>query len=159
MSTTKLALITILEARDSGLKPDNTLPTPSPGRPDQGLPPAQGGHPSHPIVIPSPPNVIWPPTNPPGPDNTLPEPPPGFPVHLPVFPPVGPDNSLPGSQPKPDQGLPGSQPKPDQSLPGAQPKPDNSLPRPDQKFELKWTPVYGWVLVPCKDEVAEPKRR
>ena len=125
MSTTKLALITILEARPGG------------GRPDQGLPPGQGGTPGYPL--PTPPAVIWPPTDPPGPDNTLPSPPPGFPVHLPVFPPVGPDNSLPGSQPKPDQTLPKPPGRPDQGLP----KPDR-----DNLFELKWTPVYGWVLVP-----------
>jgi len=53
--------------------------------------------------------------------------------------------------------LPGEQPGIDNSLP-VQP-PQVSLPiylpeRPerDQKFELKWSPVYGWVLVPCKDE-------
>ena len=127
MPTTKLALITFLEKRDGG------------AHPDQGLPGGQGGSPSHPIHIPSGPDVIWPPTNPPGPDNTLPTPPPGFPVHLPVFPPVRPDNSLPGSQPKPDQGLPKPGGKPDQTLP-----PVNR----DNLFELKWTPVYGWVLVP-----------
>jgi len=155
MSTTKLAIITFLEKRDGGDRPDNTLP-------------GQPGVPTHPIHIPSGPDVIWPPVNPPGPDNTLPEPPPGFPVHLPVFPPVGPDNSLPGSQPKPDQGLPGSQPKPDQGLPKPPGRPDNTLPTVDRDnlFELKWTPVYGWVLVPVNyldnslpSSGAQPKKR
>jgi len=141
MSTTKLALITILEHRGSGgARPDNTLPQP--------------------------PAVVWPPQTPPdgpGPDNTLPTPPPGFPVHLPVFPPEV-DNALPGSQPRPDNTLPGggkppSGGKPDNTLPSGGARPDNSLPDPNQRFELKWTPVYGWVLVPVKDEVAEPKRR
>ncbi|RPH73993.1 hypothetical protein EHM76_04485, partial [bacterium] len=61
MSTTKLALITILEFRG---RPDNTLPGGPPPRPDQGLP-GGGAHPSHPIHIPSPPDVIWPHVTPP----------------------------------------------------------------------------------------------
>jgi hypothetical protein len=132
MSKTQLAIITILE---TGGKPDQGLPKPpgkpdqglpgQPPRPDQGLPPAgSGGRPTHPIYLPP---TVWPPSTPPGPDNTLPdsELPPTIPVHLPVFPPEV-DNTLPGAQPKPDQGLP----------------------RPDQKFELKYSPIYGWILVP-----------
>lgn len=135
MSTTKLALITILEAREGG------------NRPDQGLPPGQGGTPGYPL--PTPPAVIWPPQDH-RPDNELPSPPPGFPVHLPVFPPLKPDQGLPGSGARPDNTLPGSQPKPDQTLPKPPGRPDQGLPAVDRDnlFELKWTPVYGWVLVP-----------
>ena len=144
----KLAIITFIEV--GGGHPDQGLPGKPPGKPDQGLPPGQGGHPSHPIYLPP---TTWPPQVPPSgahPDNTLPdsELPPVGPVHLPVFPPNVPDNTLPGSQPKPDQGLP----------------------KPDQKFELKYSPLYGWVLVPVGGNsgakpdntlpsTPEPKRR
>src|SRR4249919_302162 len=80
------ALITIL-AGPPGQRPPY---------PDQGLPPGQGGYPSHPIY------------NPVYPDQ-------GLPGHQPY-----PDQGLPGHQPYPDQGLPGWQPRPDQGLPPGQ---------------------------------------
>ena len=133
MPKSKFALITILDGiPGQGNRPDNSLPGGQGGRPDNTLP-GQGGSGNRPDQgLPQPPNVIWPPENPPSPDNSLPdnELPPGIPVHLPVFPPNVPDQSLPGSQPKPDQGLPER----------------------EQKFELKYSPLYGWVLVPCNSD-------
>jgi len=143
MPKSKFALITILDGIPGRpVDPGYGQGTPRPPRPDQGLPGSGsgGGRPDQ--GLPEPPTT-WPPEGGGHPDNTLPdnELPPGIPVHLPVFPPEV-DNSLPGQQPKPDQGLPGGQ--------GG--RPDNSLPRPDQRFELKYSPLYGWVLVPCKDD-------
>ena len=59
--------------------------------------------------------------------------PPVAPSHPIVLPPVGPDNTLP----------PTSEP-PVVSLPIVLPE----VPERDQKFELKYSPLYGWVLVP-----------
>jgi hypothetical protein len=155
MPKSKFALITILDGIPGRpVDPGYGQGHPSPPRPDQGLPGsgAGGGRPDN--TLPGQPPTIWPPENPPGPDNTLPdnELPPGIPVHLPVFPPEI-DNSLPGS------GGSGG-PRPDNTLPGGQGgRPDNSLPRPDQRFELKYSPLYGWVLVPCKDDGADSGAR
>lgn len=111
--------------------------------PDQGLPPGQGGVPTHPIYMPPYPSQGLPPFpahpiapggggQPPRPDQGLPP----FPSQgLPGWQPY-PDQGLPGGQggrpshpiyypPYPDQGLP---PFPSQGLPGQQPRPDQGLP-------------------------------
>jgi len=172
----RLAMITFL---DAGGYPDNTLPgqppypSTGPGFPTNPI--APGGPP--PGIWPSPPVGIWPspghPSHPiapggsPGyPSHPIYNPPypstgPGFPTHPiapggqppypsqgPVFPPVGPDNTLP---PTP------STPPPQVALPIVLPDPV----RDDALFELKWSPLYGWVLVPIKDDtppVAQPKK-
>lgn len=126
----RLAMIVFLDG--GGNYPDNSLPS-VPGRPDQGLP--------------------------------------GFPPR--------PDQGLPGWQPRPDQGLPGQGGRPDQGLPSHPPYPSQGLPPfatqlpvfpsdpsvppqpgtpthpivlPGRKFEVKWSPVYGWILVPVEGE-------
>jgi len=125
-----LALITLLDGSGLGLRPDNTLPG-IPGYPDQGLPPFGGPvDPGYGQGHPSPPH-------------------PWFPGHRPDRP----DNSLPGHGGRPDQGLP--TPPPIATLPIVLP-PGESVPD-DSLFELKYSPVYGWVLVPVKDPVAAPK--
>jgi hypothetical protein len=146
----RLALITFLDGPvDPGFGGGIGGP-----RPDQGLPgqppyPSQGpGFPTHPIA---------PGGQPPYPSQGLPP-----------FPSQGLPGGGGGRPPRPDQGLPPQHGRPDQGLPGEQPGIDNELPiapptaslpiylpeRPerDQKFELKWSPVYGWVLVPVQDE-------
>jgi hypothetical protein len=104
----------------------------------------------------------------PGIDNSLPQPPltPGYPLPTPPgpvdpgygqghpfpnrpshpihFPPVTPDNTLPGDQPI-------------ISLPIVLPDRGQVPIGPEQKFELKWSPYYGWVLVPVEGDDAEPK--
>jgi hypothetical protein len=57
---------------------------------------------------------------------------------------VTPDNTLPGDQPI-------------ISLPIVLPDRGQVPIGPEQKFELKWSPYYGWVLVPVSDGDAEPK--
>ena len=143
-------------------------------RPDQGLPPGQGG----------------------APDQTLPGdlPVPEHPIWYPLPPGGQIDNTLPGSQPQPDQGLPGSQPgidntlppsgswlpvyiwgpndpRPGTGLPGSQPQPDQGLPVPPPTDEEKahvewkcaWTPTTGWVsfaiVVPSGEHATPSKGR
>ena len=127
----RLALIVFLDS--SGNYPDNSLPG-IPVYPDQGLPGSQ-----------------------PGPDNSLPggrPPHPWFPGHRPNRP----DQGLPGGgypgQGRPDQGLPPFATQLpvfpfDPSKPPSNARPDNDLPlREGQRFEVKWSPYYGFVLVP-----------
>jgi hypothetical protein len=68
---------------------------------------------------------------------------------LPVFPPVRPDNTLPA----PEGG--GATQPPQISLPIVLP-PGAQL---GEKFDLKYSPLYGWVLVPVSEPptTAEPK--
>jgi hypothetical protein len=172
----RVAIITFL---DTGAGPDQGLPGqspgiwPSPGYPTHPIAPGGGpstgpGFPTHPIAPGGPPVGIWPspgyPTHPiaPGgpPPGVWPSPPVGvwpnppgggnYPSHQPVFPfpPVGPDNTLP-----PEETPPGTPVQ----LPVFPPHVSPVPPREDQKFELKFSPLYGWVLVPVKDETAEPK--
>jgi hypothetical protein len=127
-------------------RPDQGLP-PAQGRPDQGLPPAQGR-----------PDQGLPPAQ--GrPDQGLP-PYPGLPSHpitLPpeIWPPNPPtvDNSLPEGE------LPANLPT---VLPIFPPAGDWTKPvDPDQRFALKYSPVYGWVLVPANPtdpNKPQPKR-
>lgn len=124
---------------------------------DNSLPPGQGGVPGYPL--PTPPGPVDPgygrPTWPHRPDNSLPGGPhypsqglpggPHYPSHQPVFPPVTPDNTLPAGPP------------PHISLPIVLPETPGVPVGPEQKFELKYSPYYGWVLVPIDDETAEPK--
>ena len=138
----RVALITFLDGLpDSGLRPDNSLPGGGPVDPSWGVrPPVDpgygrpgGGYPSHGL---------------PGggyPSHGLPGG--GYPSHQPVFPPVGPDNTLPDGTPPPEIALPIYLP------PEVNPTP----PGQSRKFELKYSVRYGWVLVPVKDETAEPK--
>jgi hypothetical protein len=141
--TSKLAMITFLEEQppypSTGpgfpthpIAPGGQPPYPSwgPGFPTNpiapgGPPPTAGqgpGFPTNPIAPGGPPPGVWPS-------------PPVRPSHPIVLPPVGPDNTLP----------PTSEP-PSVSLPIVLPDP----PERDQKFELKFSPVYGWVLVPVE---------
>jgi|GEM_PF-2240593 len=130
----RLALITFLDGGGGG-QIDNTLPTP-PVYPGYGLPvpggpvdPGYGqGHP-----------------RPNRPDNSLPYPP-HYPSQGLPFPPVTPDNTLPPGPP-PSLSLPIVLPTPPPTGPG----------NPNQRFELKYSPMYGWVLVPVVDETPEPK--
>jgi hypothetical protein len=147
----RLALIVFLDG--SGNYPDQGLP-PFQGGPDNSLP---GGRPEHPW---------FPGHRPERPDNSLPIFPgrPGQGLPGGGFPGQGrPDNSLPGQGDRPSQGPgfptqlpvfpsdPSKPPKPDGE------RPDNSLPEEGKLFELKWSPYYGWVLVPVEDETAQPK--
>jgi hypothetical protein len=77
------------------------------------------------------------------PDNSLPIAPgrPSHPIH---WPPVTPDNTLPGEVPV-------------VSLPIILPEGGTKPVEPDTLFELKWSPIYGWVLVLQKDDEAESK--
>jgi hypothetical protein len=81
--------------------------------------------PSHPIVIPLPPDVPITPGD-------------GHYPSQPIVLPPRPDQGLP---PYPDQGLPPSQPYPDQGLPGSQPHPDQGLPPGQRPVD----PGYGVV--------------
>ena len=140
-----LALITLLDGSGLGLRPDNTLPG-VPAYPDQGLPPFGGGpvDPGYGQGHPSPPHPWFPGHRPDRPDNSLPGSG-GRPDNtLPTPPPVRPDNTLPPTAPPPQATLP-------IVLPPGESVPDDAL------FELKYSPVYGWVLVPVKDPVAAPK--
>jgi hypothetical protein len=90
--------------------------------PDQGLPPGQGGRPTHPIY------------NPPYPDQGLPGSQPR------------PDQGLPGPQPHPDHGLPPFPSHPIElppDLPPTMPEPDN---RPIE-WKAAWTQPTGWVVI------------
>ena len=142
----RVALITFLDG-GGGNYPDNALPgIPSgpvdpgfgvrpPVDPGYGRPGYGGGYPSHGL-----------PSSPGHPSTGFP---PNYPTTGPVFPPVGPDNTLP------DTGVP-----PQATLPIYFPKPPSgeTLPiEPDQKFELKYSFRFGWVLVPVGEEVAQPK--
>lgn len=126
----KVAFVGEMFYSDRG--PDQGLPQPpvgiwpSPGYPDQGLPPIWGGRPprpdqglpggglrpSHPIVLPpgsiggTPEHPIY--TPPGAPDHPIVLPPGsvgGSPEH-PIYYPPYPDQGLPSEQPYPDQGLP-----------------------------------------------------
>jgi hypothetical protein len=88
------------------------------------------------------------------PDHELPTPPVRPDQSLPI-PPVRPDNSLPNAPVYPIQ-IPVF--PVDITNPIALPPAENKPIDPDQKFELKWSVAYGWVLVPCNDESAKPKR-
>jgi hypothetical protein len=153
----KFAIITFL---DPSGHPDHELPGIPPGywggvappvpthpiAPGGG--PSQGpGFPTHPIAPGGPPVGIWP--SPGHPSHPIaPGGPPPSAGHLPVFPPVGPDNTLPPTPGEPPQ----------VALPIVLPDPI----RDDALFELKWSPLYGWVLVPIKDEEppsAQPKKK
>jgi len=136
----RLALITFLDG-GSGNVPDNSLPG-IPGYPSQGLPvypstgPVYPGGPVDPGY-----GQGLPPINYPG--QGLPHPP-HYPAHPIVFPPVGPDNTLPPSEtPNP----------PVISLPIVLPPVISPTPpKPVRKFELKYSVVYGWVLVPVDSD-------
>jgi len=117
-----------------------------------------------------------PPGQPPYPDQGLPQPPltigwplptpPLYPSQGPGFPtnPIAPG----GLPPRPDQGLPGQPPYPSQGpgFPTQLPvfPSDPSLPptgetlpiERDQLFVVKWSPMYGWILVPVKDDEPVP---
>jgi len=140
----RLVLLTFLDGPSGGY-PDNTLPTP-PVYPSHGLP----GIPVDPGFGVRPPGVDpgygqgHPfPGHPSHPIHT----PPVYPSGQPVFPPVTIDNTLPDS---------GNTQPPQISLPIVLPPEINPAP-PDkpQRFELKYSVRYGWVLVPV--ESAEPK--
>ena len=133
-------------------------PSQGPGFPTHPIAPGGPGwgggqpvYPSHPIY------------NPPYPSTG-----PGFPTHpiapggggQPPYPSQGlppfPSQGLPGSQPHPDQGLPGQPPYPSQGpgfpthpivIPPGQPPPSDI----GGRFELRWSPMYGWVLVPVEE--------
>jgi len=125
----RLVLLTFL---DGGAHPDQGLPG-VPGYPDQGLP----GGPVHPWL----PGHIG---GGPRPDQGLPGGRPPMAGHLPAPPPVTPDNTLPTPPPGEPVQLP------------VFPPADNKPVDPKQRYELKYSPLYGWVLVPVKDG-AQPK--
>jgi hypothetical protein len=130
----RLVLLTFLDG-PSGNYPDNSLPG-QPVYPSQGLP----GGPVDPGF------GVRPPVDPgygqghpfPGHPSHPIYHPPVYPGGGPVFPPVGPDNTLPDNSAPPTIQLPIVLP------PQINPTP----PARDQKFELKWSARYGWVLVP-----------
>jgi hypothetical protein len=128
MPVSRLALIMFLDG--GGGRPDNSLPPGFPGYPSQGLP--------QPPVDPG-----WGVGAPPV-DPGYGRPEGGRPSHPIHFPPVTPDNTLPGDQPI-------------ISLPIVLPDRGQLPIGPEQKFELKWSPYYGWVLVPVGGDEAEPK--
>jgi hypothetical protein len=128
MPVSRLALIMFLDG--GGGRPDNSLPG-APVYPSQGP-----GFPTHPIAPGG--------GGPVDPGYGIPDFAPARPSHPIHFPPVTPDNTLPGDQPI-------------ISLPIVLPDRGQLPIGPDQKFELKWSPYYGWVLVPVKDDEAEPK--
>jgi hypothetical protein len=155
--SSRLALITFLDV--SGGYPDQGLPQPplfpsqGPGFPTHPIAPGGGGQPPYPSTGPGfPTHPIAPggqppypstgpgfPTHPIAPGGQPPgvwPSPPGRPSHPIALPPVGPDNTLP----------PNSEP-PSVSLPIVLPDP----PERDALFELKYSPIYGWVLVPAED--------
>lgn len=128
----RVALITFL---DGGLTPDNSLPG-VPGRPDNSLPGYSGPvDPGYGQGHPRPPHIGGGPAYPPN-----------YPSTGPVFPPVTPDNSLPDSGQPPQISLP-------IYLPGGVTKPIE----PEQKFELKYSVRFGWVIVAVEDSTAQPK--
>jgi hypothetical protein len=125
------------------------------GYPDQGLPPGQGGYPSHPIYQPPYPSQGLPPY----PSQGLPPGQGGYPSH-PIYQPPYPSQGLP---PYPSQGLPGGPPPyPSQGLPGGSggypsqgpgfptqlPMPGGPgvPPAPEGKM-WAFVPGQGWVLV------------
>lgn len=127
----RLVLLTFLDG-PSGNYPDNALPGGPPNYPSQGLP----GYPVDPGFG----RPGYSPVDP-GYGQGHPRPP-----HIsggPVFPPVGPDNSLPDD---------GSAPPPQIQLPIILPP---SGIKPGDKYELKYSVRFGWVIV--SNEVAEPK--
>jgi hypothetical protein len=153
--SSRLAVITFLDDFTPGLTPGYPLPQPplypstGPGFPTHpiapgGQPPGiWGGAPpwvSHPIAPggqpPYPSQGPGFPTNPIAPGGS-----PGHPSHPIALPPIGPDNTLPPSSPPPVVSLPIVLPDP---------------PERDQKFELKYSPVYGWVLVPVGGTAGRP---
>ena len=127
----RLAIITFLHGYGPGI--DNGLPQP----------PLGVGYP-----LPTPPSPVDPGYGIPDygagrPDNSLPYPParPTHPIH---WPPVTPDNTLPGDVPV-------------VSLPIVLPERGTKPVDPEQMFVLRWSPVYGWVIVPVGGDEAEPK--
>lgn len=152
----RVALITFLDGPGGG-HPDNTLPG-SPAYPDNSLPPGfqpvDPGFGVRPPVDPGYGRPGWSPVDP------------GFgqgrPPHIstgPVYggrptnpialPPVTIDNTLPEGTPPPQVSLPIYLPAP---------RPDNSLPEADQKFELKFSLRFGWVIVAVEEPpTAQPK--
>jgi hypothetical protein len=142
----RLAFIIFLDGPGEGPGIDNSLPQPplTPGYP-LPTPPGFGGgvDPGFGVRPPVDPGYGRP-TWPHRPDNSLPGGP-HYPTQGPVFPPVTPDNTLP----------PG--PPPHISLPIVLPGTPGVPVDPDRKFELKYSPYYGWVLVPVDDGTAEPK--
>jgi hypothetical protein len=153
----KFALITFLDSGAGG-PVDPGYGVPGPGQPPVGIWPSPG-HPAHPIAPGGVPGVPthpiyqppYPSTGPGFPTHPIaPGGQPPYPSHQPVFPPVTPDNTLPS--------VPG-EPPPTVSLPIVLP-PTNKPVEPDALFELKWSPMYGWVLVPIKDDdEAQPKKK
>lgn len=142
----RLALITFLDG-GGGNYPDNTLPgIPSgPVDPAWGVtPPVDPGWGVTPPVDPGYGRPTLPPHVGGGPAR-----PPVYPAHpLPKPPDVTIDNTLP--TPPSDNVI---------SLPIYLPptvNPPQPI-RPDQKFELKFSIRFGWVLVPVEDETAQPK--
>jgi hypothetical protein len=149
--SSKLAIITIL---DSGAEPTHpiVLPPPSPGEPSHPIvipnpdpgdpthpivipPPAEGGVPSHPIVIP------------PGA--------PTHPIYVPIVPPTEPTHPIvlpPAGSTPPAPGTPTHPIAPGGERPSTQPVPE--IPQ----FELRWSARLGFVLVPVKAPVAGPKK-
>lgn len=150
----RLALITFLDG-GGGNYPDNTLPG-IPAYPDNSLPGGGGGVPTPPIYYPPHP---WRPGHgggavDPGYGQGHPSPPhPWLPGH------GGgnrPDNALPGLPVTPDNTLPPSESTtpPTISLPIVLPPTINPTPPGHTpKFELKWSPVYGWILVPVGSDL------
>lgn len=151
MATSKFALIVFLDEHTPGLTPGYPLPTPPvhpwfPGHGNAGTDPGFGVRsPVDPgYGIPGGGPHPWLPGygRPDRPDNTLPGRPP-YPTTGPVPPPVGPDNTLPPTTPPPTISLPIVLP------------PDIAT-DPERLFELKYSPMYGWVLVPVNDD-PQPK--
>jgi hypothetical protein len=153
----RVALITFLDGY-SGAHPDQGLPE-APAYPDQGLPP--GFSPVDPgfgVRPPVDPGYGRPGYSPVDPGYGQGRPPHistgpiyggGRPTHPIALPPVGPDNTLPEGTPPPQVSLPIILPTP---------RPDNSLPEPDQKFELKFSFRFGWVIVAVEEPpTAQPK--
>ena len=127
----RVALITFLDG-GAGNYPDNSLPTPpvypsgGPIFPGGPVDPGYGhGHPRPPHTGGGP--IV----------------PPVYPGGGPIFPPVGPDNTLPDN---------GTTPPPQISLPIVLPPTINPTPPGrNQKFELKYSVRFGWVIVPVSE--------
>jgi hypothetical protein len=135
--TSRLVLLTFLDGSGGGY-PDNTLPGGPPNYPSGG-PVFPGGpvDPGYGQGHPRPPHIGGGPVTPPV-----------YPSGQPIFPPVTIDNTLPE----------GSTPPPQISLPIVLPPTINPVPPGrNQKFELKYSVRFGWVLVAVEDETAEPK--
>jgi hypothetical protein len=139
----RVALITFLDG-GGGNYPDNTLPGGPPPTIDNSLPPGfqpvDPGFGVRPPVDPGYGRPVWPNR----PDNSLPWSPnrPSNPIALP---PVTIDNTLPEGTPPPQVSLPIYLPPPTKPV------------EPDQKFELKYSIRFGWVIVAVEDETAQPK--